>query len=494
VGIFLRFRALRTDAPSEPAPLANPAPRADATARLLEACLAVGIVAAPFPFGAVPAAGRLALELGAFALLLVWAARAWAGRPTALPPRPVIWGLAGLLLLTTLQALPLGGGIVGSLSPRALSLRAESLPPAALGQVERRLLGIDPTRLDTPAALSLDPGGTASALRTGAALAAVLLVSTTVAATSGARRLALALLFGAAFQGLYGLLVTASGHDRIWHVAKKYYLDSATGTFVNPNHFAGLLAMSLPCGVALIHDNSRRQRVRAARGAAAWLGGSGSRNWLLWLLVVVGASGLLLSYSRAGIALGLLALGLTLLGAGRHQGLRARLIVAILVVAAAVLPLLQIGAGRLLARYAASPSELSGARVQVWIDTLSLFAAQPLAGCGFGAFAASYPLVRSQEVRQFFAHAHNDPVQLLAEGGALGATLFLLALVPVAARAIRAIAGDRGPLAVGFAAGLVAAMLHSLVDFTFHIPSNAATAAVLAGVLLGLPCRPPTSS
>jgi hypothetical protein len=30
-------------------------------------------------------------------------------------------------------------------------------------------------------------------------------------------------------------------------------------------------------------------------------------------------------------------------------------------------------------------------------------------------------------------------------------------------------------------------LLHALIDFNFHIPSNAAVAAVLGGMLLGLP-------
>jgi O-antigen ligase len=458
----------------------------DLAARLLELGLAAGLIAAPFPFGAVNAPGRLALELGAFVLLLVWLGRSLF-RPTPLPPRPVQVGLAGLLCLAAVQALPVGAGVVGLVSPRAVAIRADSQPPREAQEAERNLLSLDPARLDTPATLSLDPGATASSLRTGAALVAVLLIAHTVGATCGARRLAFALLLGAAFQGLYGLLVIASGHDRIWLVPKKYYLDAATGTFVNPNHFACLLAMTLPVGLGLIYDHARRRG--SGRRLAAWLSADGSRNWLLGLLLVVGIAGLLLSYSRAGIAFGLLALVLTMLGAGRHRGLRVRLVVAVLVVAAAVTPLAQIGAERLIERYADAPAELHGARVRVWIDSLALVASHPVTGCGFGAFAASYPLVRSPEIRHFFTHAHNDPLQLLTEGGLLGLAFLLLILVPLLGGMVRVIGGAKGAIAVGFATGLVAVMLHGLVDFNFHIPSNAATAAALAGMVFGLPWK-----
>jgi O-antigen ligase len=456
---------------------------------VLELGLAAGLIAAPFAFGAVGAPGRLAVELGAIVLLLIWLGRSLF-RPTPLPSKLVRIGLAGLLVFTAVQALPLGAGIVRLVSPRAVATRADSRPPQEAQQAERQMLGRDPARLDTRATLSLDPGATASALRTGAALVAALLVATTVAATCGVRRIAFALLLGAAFQGLYGLLVVASGHDRIWLVPKKYFLDAATGTFVNPNHFSCLLAMSLPCGLGLIYANARRAgRAATPRRMVAWMSADGSRNWLLGLLLIVGTAGLLLSYSRAGIAFGMLAVALTMLGAGRHGGLRARLIVSVLVVAAAVTPLMQIGAERLIEDYADAPSQLHGARVRVWLDTFALVASHPVTGCGFGAFSASYPLVRSAEIRHFFAHAHNDPLQWLAEGGVVGLVLLLLILIPLIGVVVRAIGGAKGTIAVGFATGLVAIALHGLVDFNLHIPSNAATAAVLAGALLGLPWK-----
>jgi O-antigen ligase len=470
-------------------PASSPDARPDRAARLLELGLAVGLIIAPFPFGAVRGSGRLALELGAISLLLLWMGRS-ALRPTPLPPPLVRAGLVGLLGLAVIQTLPLGDGLVRVISPGAVTLRADSLPPPAAQESERRLLGRDPAELDPPAALSLDPGATASAVRTGAAMLAAFLIATTVAATCGARRIALALLLGAAFQGLYGLLVMASGHDRIWLVEKEHFLDFATGTFVNPNHFGCLLTMSLPCGLALLYDNARRGRRAAATGRlAAWLSADGSRNWLLGLLFIVGTAGLLLSYSRAGVGFGALALGLTMLGAGRRQALRVRLIVAVLVVAAAVTPLLQVGAERLVDDYARTASELHGARVRVWLDSFALVARYPLTGCGFGAFSASYPLVRSPEIRNFFAHTHNDPLQLLTEGGLIGLAFAFLVLIPVLRHVVGAIGGAQGTIAVGFAAGLVAVMLHGLVDFNLHIPSNAVTAAALAGTLVGLPWK-----
>lgn len=435
---------------------------------LLEAGLCALIVVAPLPFGSVGPEGRLALELLALALTALWAVAA-TRIELALPPRAASVALVGLLAIAACQIVPLGTGAVSALSPRASSLRH----------------GLDPIPDPT---LSMAPDATASALRTGAALVGIVFVTTSVVAARGASRLALAALVAAAFQGLYGLLVLASGHDRIWNVPKTAYLDSATGTFVNRNHFAGFLAATLPLGIGLVIASARRVRRRTTskQGVIAALGPDGSRALLLGLLALTGAAGLLLSFSRAGTALGLAAIAGTV-----GLGLRARPIhratAIAIVVAIAAVPLLDLGADRLAARYATSGADFraSGSRWDVAADTLRMIGAFPLSGCGFGAFTWAFPAFSSPEVRLHYTHAHNDLLQLGAEGGLPALALLALALAAVARALIRAMRGGQDPLVTGAAFGLGALLFHGLVDFNFHIPANAAIAALLAGVLFG---------
>ncbi len=464
--------------------------RGDLIARILELGLAAVVVLAPLPQGSVREPALSALELGAFSLGILWLIRATL-RPTRLPPLPVRAALAGLLLLGVLQAVPLGSGVVGALSPRAAAVRTEARPPADALEGERRLLGSDPARLDRPAALSVDPPATASALRTGAALAILLLVAVTVVTERGAAGIALALLVSAALQGLYGTLaVAAAAAGAAARPAADPWL--ASGTFVNKNHYAGFLAAALPAGIALVLGRWRRLRSSGHR-LARLLGGDGSLVLLLGLLALVGLAGLLLSFSRAGIALGALGVVLTFAAVGR-RGLKARLAAAIVILAVAAVPLAQLGAERLVASYGRIGLEFTGtaSRGVVWRDTLSMAAAYPAAGTGFGTFSAAYPLFRSPGVRAFFAHAHNDPLQVLAEGGIPALGLLALLAAPMVLLVRGALAGRGGTLAAGIGAGLLAVLLHSLVDFNFHIPSNAATAAILAGALIG--CMPPGSA
>jgi O-antigen ligase len=441
---------------------------------LLEAGLCALVLVAPLPFGSVIPAGRLTLEVLALALTFIWSLAALR-RTVALPPRPACVALVGLLGIAALQLVPLGAG-VGAVSPAAVSLRA----------------GLDPVPIPT---LSLAPAATASALRTGAALVGVVIVATSVVAMRGASRLALAALIAASFQGLYGLLVLASGHDRIWNVPKTAYLDSATGTFVNRNHFAAFLAATLPLGIGLVLLLGRRAAGRAGRkhGLAAAFGAEASRAWLCGLLVLTGFAGLLLSFSRAGTALGVAAcIGTAAVGLRRRPVHRAAAIA--IVVAVAMIPLFDLGADRLVARFASTGGDFraAGGRLDVAADTLRMIAAFPAAGCGFGAFNAVYPAFSAPQVRLHYTHAHDDLLQLGAEGGLLALVLFVIVLAALARAAARALRSRSDPVALGAAFGLSALFLHGLVDFNFHIPANAALAALLAGILFGATWNDPS--
>ena len=435
---------------------------------LLEAGLCALIVVTPLPFGSVGPAGRLAFELLALALTALWMLAATRVE-VALPPRAVSVALIGLLAIATLQLLPLGAWTVSVLSPYTAALRQ----------------GLDPVPDPT---LSLASSATASALRTGAALVGIVFVATSVVAARGATRLAFTALFAASFQGLYGLLVFASGTNRIWNVPNPAYTVSATGTFVNRNHFAGYLAATLPFGLGLVLTAVRRARhgSRARGGLIAALGRGGSRALLLGLVALTGASGLLLSFSRAGTALGLAALAGTAGVLMRGKPLY-RLATIAIVVAIVAVPLLDLGADHLAARYAASGTELtaSGGRLNVAADTLRMIAAFPVFGCGFGAFTWAFPAFSSPMLRLHYTFAHNDLLQLGAEGGLPALGLLTLALAALSRSAFPALRGASDPLATGAAFGLTAFLVHGLVDFNFHIPANAAIAALLSGVLFG---------
>jgi len=66
----------------------------------------------------------------------------------------------------------------------------------------------------------------------------VLLVS---ADRNAKKRLVYALIALGAFEAFYGLVQYLTGWQQIFAYVKKYYLEDATGTYINRNHFAGFL-------------------------------------------------------------------------------------------------------------------------------------------------------------------------------------------------------------------------------------------------------------
>ncbi|MBD3868544.1 MAG: O-antigen ligase family protein [Acidobacteria bacterium] len=459
----------------------------DRMVRILEAGLCAVILIAPLPFGAVLPLGRTGLELAAAILLVLWLARALL-RPEPGPGRGVIVSLVGMLALVLLQAVPLGAPLAGTVSPNVIAARQAGIPTGEALAAESRLLDTPPSSLEPGARLSLAPDSTVSALRTGAALAALLLVACTVGRELGLRRLAWAMALSAGFQGTHGALVLLSGHDQIWHIPKRYFLDCATGTFVNRGHFAIFVVACLAPAAAMALSVSA-PAVRGGKRLAYWFGPRGGRNMLLRILVLLGAAGLLLSFSRHGTALGLLVLAWVWFRSENSGGKRRFMIPALLLILVAV-PLLRFDPGRLADRYTRTAESLTdeAGRRTAWSDSLGIIRDYPVAGTGLGTFSQVYPSYRSPEIRRFFDHLHNDLLQWIVETGFIGLLLLLPLAWNVARRTAAAVGGRFGATAVGFGAGLAAIVLYSMFDFPFHLPAIAALAAILAGALLGIPC------
>ena len=448
----------------------------DAPPRLLAALLAALLLWAPLPFGSVTYTGRAALTVGlALAALLAAASRGMGGWRASLVP-----ALALLLLGAwgALQSASLPRSLVAGLSPEAAELQARAAilldqPPAGR------------------ATLSLAP----DVSRRNATWWAVLGLGLAAAAVAGRdprhrRVLAGALLGAAAFQILYGTGRWGEGAGRIWGVDVPQGTGRLRGTFVNPDHLAFFLELPLAASVAWIWWAVRR--ARAAVGleqrillvvppVLLWLAlfaaiaFTGSRAGLLAAVGATAAQGVAAAIPRRRWRLAPAGAGLSLLG-----------------IAAVAALALQQGLGRWLAT---TPYDVSwGARRLVYGATLELWRRFPWTGTGMGSFRDAFPLVAPAEVGRGWWHAHNDWLEALATLGLPGAVLLLGGLAALVARLFAVLGGtSRGEdRAAGLAAygALVAAAVHSALDFGLTIPANALALTVLAGAAAGAPAHP----
>src|SRR6266704_1425882 len=86
------------------------------------------------------------------------------------------------------------------------------------------------------------------------------------------KRLVFTLLAIGLFEAFYGLVQYLTGWQQIFTYVTKYYLQEATGTYINRNHFAGLLEMILPFAAVFAMQQVwtvwRRSRKESGRAKA----------------------------------------------------------------------------------------------------------------------------------------------------------------------------------------------------------------------------------
>ncbi len=490
--------------PSGPGRLAGRGHRA--CAAVVRTGLPALIVMAPAWFGAVEPRAITALSLGAvlvgMALLVLMVLEA--DRPRLSIGLPGCLGLAFLALIA-FQLLPLPRSWIERISSGADRVYALNLPgyggPAdAIVALERKVLP-DEAPPGRPTGkplrtLSLDPHATRGAfLRAAFYLVMFLLVRNATPSPLPAPAVALALVIVGTLDAGYGLVEYLSRHQQIFGYVKKYYTDSVTGTYINRNHFAGLMELALPVGLGLAlslrRGGPRSSHRRSLREILLrYAQPQGAQGSLLILACAVMATGLLLSFSRAGILLGLLGLGLTTILARPASRPLRRALPLLVVLAAAAIPAYLAGTARIAERYGALAVDVEreGGRLPIWRQTLRLGSRFPLVGAGYGSFETVFPAYHPPRTA-WYDHAHSDYLELFAETGWTGLALVLVGIGACLAGAWRglrtALPRDRALLA-GLTGGMAALLAHGLVDFNGQIPANVALLACVAGLCLSL--------
>ena len=460
--------------------------------RSIRAGLLLIVVLAPLPFGAVEPWATSALELGVAGMALLFLYRLFLFPAAArVEFSPVLLPAVGFLVLMGLQIVPLPDRVIGAVSPNTRELYREALPgdAAPTAGPSAAVMSAGEERAWRP--LSQSSFATRTYLLKGVAFTLFLFLFLNSFREARQVRLVLyAFVAAGTFQAFYGVLEYLSGHQHIFLYQKKYYTDAATGTFINRNHYAAFLEMALLVALGLFLSRLRephagetwRERMLALTDRRA------SLNLALLLCTGILAIGLMLSYSRAGIILGMAAAAaFCLFQLRRGWSLQKTVLVGVLS-AAVLIPAYGVGYWTLTGRYSLLTTELTmpGGRVAVWRKTLGIVRDFPLTGTGVGTFQFVFPRYREATTTAFYDYAHNDYLQVLSEAGLAGGVLLALGIVLLAAAWGRR-AAPMGPVlrsACGF--GLIAVGLHEMVDFSLQIPANLLAVTLLAGCLIAL--------
>jgi O-antigen ligase len=259
-----------------------------------------------------------------------------------------------------------------------------------------------------------------------------------------------------------GILQHLTFNGKLYWFREMRYGGIPFGPYVNRNHFAGFLELVLPMSlVPLLLGRVRRERLI-----------------IVGILAIIPLSALLLSASRGGIIglaaeLAFLMLVLVLRRAGgRH------VVIGGTVVLLALLTVSWLGVSEILARFSklqtleVTENKRSSMRHGAW----RIFVDHPVLGTGLGTLQQVYPPYETLYDGKIVNHAHNDYLEALAETGLAGGLCCAWFVGALFLRGLGFLQSGDASFAntlrlCGFTAcwGL---LVHSLVDFNLHIPSN----------------------
>ncbi len=414
----------------------------------------------PLPLGSNRAWAWSMMEIWVFGMMICWCWLYYKDQitiPAALSSAKFVLIIFVLwLILIALQLIPLPIYFIDSLSPKTIE---------HIGQGEYGLLSLDQNATEVSWLLSL---------------CYFLIFFLCLALVRDRKRLkiiAYVLLYSGFFQALFGAMNKLLG---ISHVA--------TGTFVNRNHLAGYLEMTLAVGIGLLIASLSTE----AKTKTTWK--KKIFNFFRLLLsvkvrlrlsLVVMVIALVLTYSRMGN----IAFFVSLILAGIIHLLFCKYTtktVLILLMSLIVVDLLVVGQWfglEKLKNRIQRTSIATESRDEAYEYTWNQWQDYRLVGSGLGSFYTVFPHYRDRDIIGYYSQAHNDYLQFITETGMIGIFLLGLIILSCLIAAIVAQRRRRDPLMLGisFAAmmGIIAILIHSTVDFNLQIPVNAATFVIL---------------
>jgi len=372
-----------------------------------------------------------------------------------------------------------------TLVPVSASIRGAIAPASA--RVESALYVGTPERPAEaqPRPLTLDPSATEWAVALGAALVLLFWSARAIASRRGLRATARGIAWiGLALSAL-ALLQHGSAPDRVyWWIRPGGRRPSPFGPFVNRNDLATWLIMAAPLvvGYAVARVQSRRRRDSGAFDIAAtidattlWLGAS-VFFMVATLLVTVSRSALIGEVAGAA--------GFLWLARGRMRRSSIGWLTAIggtLVAGAATYASWNTLATRMEETLALG----LGGRREIWDLTWRMAADFRLAGIGVGAYERVMALYQPLPHVFYFNHAHNEYLQLMAEGGLILAVPAAVAAGAASWQIWRSVDAHRTAvfwIRAGAAGGLIAAAVQSVWNTGLRLPANAVLFALLAAM------------
>jgi O-antigen ligase len=291
---------------------------------------------------------------------------------------------------------------------------------------------------------------------------------------------------------VYGVWQFATNSAQVWFLkSAANYGRRATGTYINPNHFAGFLDMVIPLALACTIAGRMGHVTRIVIGYCTF----------------VMLAGLALTQSRGGWVATACGLGVMLFVALWNPRLRLPALAFAIIVAigGAVFLNHSFAQKRIEEAKILSGDSSKGVRLMIWETAWQAWKTSPWTGIGPGHFDLRFREFRPARLVGRPEYVHNDYLNTLTDWGIAGLALALGFAGCMALHAFQASRGlksqnadlvanrserrltysNRTAFVLGATGSFVALLVHSIFDFNLQIPANALVFFVLLGTLAG---------
>jgi O-antigen ligase len=304
-----------------------------------------------------------------------------------------------------------------------------------------------------------------------------------------AHQLILVIAWSGVAYAVYGIASFLIDPTYILWREKIAYREVLTSTFINRNTAAVYFGSCAVLWLLILSQHLRRRLPSGPihwRSVPRWLLSEMPRPIILsFTMLLVCVAAMLMTNSRAGVVLTLMAL-VVAFAVYFHRDLPRRFGVAAALAIGGLIALLvlQILGGNVSGRFDAQGLSDEG-RLETYRSTLRMIADHPWFGTGLGTFVWSFPAYRSGSVSMWgvWDKAHSTPLELAADLGLPLAGLIVVAWLIVLGVLIWGVRIRRRDLIVPVGALAVATigLTHSFIDFSLQIPGYAIVVFALVG-------------
>ena len=453
--------------------------------RKLEIILALILVGSSLAFGGVQPIAYSLAEIFIFLILVLflWNQMRQGQINLAIPIWPVLF-----VLWVVIQLVPLPLSLLSKLSP------AHSLTAPWLAANYGSHWGT----------LSIYPQATVLALLKILAYLCVFALGVQIF-DSGRRKsfLVLALISLGCFEAGYGIVQHLLSWNNIFGMTDPYDFLVAIGTYINRNHFAGLIELTFPFAFASAFYtyqvwSSQRHRGISLSSESGEDSSIGFRIVFYLFLAAMMVISVVFSFSRGGIlavSFALIAMSVLTLFKARKKSWG--LVIAGITVLALGFSL-WIGLGGVVHRFehiGESNYIKAEVRGMIWTDTVQLLRANPVLGTGLGTYGEALRPFQTQLVNLHIDHAHNDYLEFACETGIIGFSLLFLPIFYLLIRMTISFLKDhrryRRSILLGCIGSTLALLIHSFMDFNLQVPANAMIFALILGIGYKAACVEP---